>query len=192
MYQKLVTVHGFNVSDGGAATIDSLKPHLKDGYEVGDFNYGWTGLLGALYGNQRRAVQLSKRFGDCIPLAHSNGAAIVHRAAMLGAFEQGVILLNPALDRNIVWPAHVKKVYVYYSSGDVPTKLARYIPFVKWGASGFAGALTNDPRVVNVKTDASGWPAGARSHSHSGMFSTPMSQAFWAKHIESKLRRMAG
>ena len=37
-------IHGFNVRDGGAATIDTLRTYL--GGHVVDLNYGWTGRVG--------------------------------------------------------------------------------------------------------------------------------------------------
>ncbi|HWP84674.1 MAG TPA: alpha/beta hydrolase [Terriglobia bacterium] len=145
--EKLVIlVHGsFNRS--GEGSIDRLAPYFEAaGYRVvRDFDYGWTGTLTALLLNSR-AAHLLKALVNSHPAqyvvvaAHSNGCAIAHKAAWMGAAVRQLILIHPALDRGAEFPSHVHFVHVWHSAKDWPTRMARYIPFHSWGDMGRVGS----------------------------------------------------
>ena len=138
-------VHGYNVSDGGAGTIDHLKPLLEArGYEVDaeEADYGFTTLLSVLFGNKRRARKMLNNFteGEVI-VAHSNGCMITARAIERGMPVKHVIFIHPALDVDWEPPpcSGVERIDVYYSLNDRATRVAGWIPFVRWGAMGTKG-----------------------------------------------------
>jgi hypothetical protein len=118
-----------------------LIPWLKFyGYEVCQFDYGWTGLLGVLLGNKQRARQLASWIepGD-IGIGHSNGCAILHRTGHLGAKWRRLVYINPALNVNAPLAMNVPRCDVYYSPSDRAVLLASLIPGMLWGAMGRYG-----------------------------------------------------
>ena len=145
-------VHGFNVTDGGASTIDRVARYLpRLGYVPRRHAYGWRGLLGTLLGNPAVARSIASQVtpGD-IGIGHSNGCAILSRVAELGAPLAGLVFINPALDNCWVAPAHVKWVRVFHSGQDAAVSVAKLIPFVRWGDMGAAGYVGQDPRYINI------------------------------------------
>lgn len=131
-------LHGFNVSDGGKASIDRLIPHLRDkGFIIREHDYGWRGLLGVLFFNQSIAEELAEHIkeGD-ICIGHSNGCAIIYRTSLITPIT-GVVFINPALDVDLA--ANADWVHVYHNEDDLPVKIASKIWFVKWGQQGRIG-----------------------------------------------------
>lgn len=146
-------VHGFNVRDDGARTIDKLAPYVEtQGWNVKQFDYGWTGLFLTLVGNASRARTLAhlSQEGDSA-IGHSNGCAIIHRATYDGAKFKRIVYINPALDVDARPAPGVQYCLVLHSPDDVAVWAARLLPFVLWGAMGRDGYKgTPDNRVVNV------------------------------------------
>lgn len=143
-------VHGFNVSDSGANTTDRLVPFFSAaGYNVHEHDYGWFGLLQVRFLNGRVAKRVAKsvRPGD-IGVGHSNGCAILARAAALVPFD-GLVLVNPALDKDTEFPASLRWIHVYHSNGDAAVSLARFLPMHQWGDMGRVGYCGDDGRVLN-------------------------------------------
>lgn len=153
---RVILVHGFNVSDGGARTIDLMIPHLEAaGHEVVQFDYGWRGLLGVRFmsKNDARALMRLYRDGDVV-IGHSNGGHIIAIAIELGMPVEHVIMIHPALDTDWAPPeGHpVKEVYVYYSSRDKATWWSQFSPW-KWGGMGTYGPTSDDSRMIGLLED---------------------------------------
>lgn len=152
---RIVLVHGFNVRDP-AKTIGKLAAlYVAEGVpadHVKLFRYGWLGLLGVKFGNDNLAealrcllLEVADRGEPVIVVAHSNGAALVHRAAWLmdewgdphGVIERAVYL-SPALDRDAQPSPAVKAYDVFYTANDWAVRFSRLWPS-EWGDMGARG-----------------------------------------------------
>lgn len=161
-------LHGFNVRDGGADTVEKLRPYLKadpDSGIVKSWKYGWFGLVSVLFKNATVAKKLKQSHSQifaskpCNAVGHSNGCAILLRAAQQGMEFDTMLLINPALNVNTVFPANIKQIIVVHTENDVPTRVARWfdrIPFIgllvpnAWGAMGAYGYEGPDLRVMSL------------------------------------------
>ena len=177
MYITKVTylIHGFNVHDCGADTVAKLRPYLTDtsgdpqgcaDVQVVNWAYGWIGLLGVLFKNKKIAKRFAHRsmvqHSIKLPVyavGHSNGAAILVEAARQGVHFEHLLLINPALKVDTIFPASIEKVTVIHTAHDIPTRaasIADRIPFLQllipnaWGAMGAKGARLGDKRVTNI------------------------------------------
>ena len=145
----IVLVHGFNVSDGGKASIDRLKPYLYD-HNVIEFDYGWLGFFGVRFNKKKRAMKLVRMTPDgAVGIGHSNGCLELIRACKLGAKYKRLIFVNPALDNDIEIPEQLERVDVYYHPDDTVVTLSKFRPFLYWGDMGRVGYQGCDDRVVN-------------------------------------------
>lgn len=148
-------IHGA-FDPNGVRFIDWLAPFFKDEGWATDttFDYGWTGIFSALLFNDRWARLLAGRVrpGD-IGVGHSNGCAVLARAAEMGAPFDELIFLHPALDRRADIAPHVRRITVLHAPHEIPTLLARFIPFHPWGDMGRVGYRGKDPRFVNINTE---------------------------------------
>lgn len=165
---KTYLLHGFNVTDGGADTVERLRPFLRENPNstlVKSWKYGWFGLLSVLFKNKLVAKKLKAAHeqvfpaGLCYAVGHSNGCAILLLAAQLGMSFKTLLLINPALNVDTVFPPNIEQVIVVHTEDDVPTRVARWfdrIPFIglvipnAWGAMGAYGYEGSDPRVMNI------------------------------------------
>lgn len=166
---KIITVHGFNVWDGGAGTIGQIEPYLTILHEVCDFDYGWIGLLGVKLFGKKIARRLAKQTPDgAIGVGHSNGCMELIRACEYGAKFKVLVFINPALDNDIEIPDCVEKVYVYYNQFDTTVTMAKYYPFSYWGDMGRVGYKGDSDKVECFET----WDL-FRVRAHSGIFKRP-------------------
>lgn len=146
---RIFLVHGFNVKDAGRGTVERLKPYLgnQELVPIG-FSYGWLGLMGVYFLNPKSIRQLvaQARKGD-VAVAHSNGCVVAHKAALLGAPFQSMVLINPAL-RSDARIADNVKTLVLHNDGDHAVKfgalLRRLLPWAPlgdpdWGDMGAKG-----------------------------------------------------
>lgn len=164
-------VHGVNVTDGGAGSIDRLGPYLKAaGWRVGQFDYGWR-IVTHAWGNPEFARRLASMAGpDDIIVGHSNGCVIGDRASWLPWFlPERMFYINPALDVHRAPGPGVKSLTVFHSWDDVATLLARFVPGSRWGSMGRDGYRGKDPRITNVELHEL-LHAGAADVGHSGAF----------------------
>ena len=197
-----IGLHGFNVSDGGAGTVDRFLSYFPNRL---DANYGHIGLYGVLSGNDNRALMLQALcdMSDCqstafssqgkrqliMGVGHSNACALFIRAAQAGAKLDCLVLINPALDPYVDIPDTVAKVIVIHTNNDKVVLLAEALrrlisPFNKeflWGKMGNTGYLGNDKRVTNI--DLSGEALG-----HSDFFSQPALMQSALKRINTLLQ----
>jgi hypothetical protein len=165
-------LHGFNVRDGGAGSIDKLAPLLvAEGFEPMEFDYGWLGPLGvkALDGRLGRLLAKLVKPGDVV-VAHSNGCCIAQLAAEQGAPFAVMAFISPALDRDSPVPANVGERHVWFSHSDEWVGKARWLPFVKWGDMGRVGHRPDSPRNFNFDGEEI---FGTRIK-HSGWFQEPI------------------
>jgi pimeloyl-ACP methyl ester carboxylesterase len=153
MFRRTVhLVHGYNVTDGGKGTTGTLKPHFNaEGFETLEHSYGWIGLIEAYLRNESIAADIAETVhtGD-IGVGHSNGCALLLHAATKGAPLDGLVLINPALDRDTVFPSQLRWIHVYYNAGDMAVRLAQLIPNwlnKRWGDMGAKGYVGKDRRV---------------------------------------------
>ena len=164
-------VHGFNVMDKGAGSVKKLMPFLKRGTagKVINYPYGWFGLISVLFRNKTVARNLAEKIhaenrrahykNENFIVGHSNGCAIIVEAMKLNVHFKNVILINPALKVDTVFPSKADHITVIYTSKDLPTKTARFLDKVPlfsliipnaWGAMGAKGFRGNDDRVQNI------------------------------------------
>lgn len=160
--------HGFNILDGGQATLDQLATYLGEWDRV-DVDYGWAGLAGVSMCNTKMARVLAATIRpQSIFVGHSNGCAIQAQAIQYGAKIRGVIWIAPSIPANWVPPPYVQFMHVYYNRHDIPIALGtilgtamrlinRLHPFVQdrdkivyWGNMGRHGA-THAPQAVNKR-----------------------------------------
>lgn len=150
---KLVLVHGFNVSDGGKSTVDTLKPFLKNDHEILEADYGWIGLLGVKFLGKRIARLIAGMTPHgAVGIGHSNGCMELIRACEYGAPFSHLIFINPALDNDIKIPLQVDRVDVLHNIYDSTVTLSKWYPFSYWGDMGRVGYKGHDKRVHNHET----------------------------------------
>lgn len=183
MNELVYLIHGFNVSDGGASTTDSIRPYLEaEGITVRELDYGHFFRVKVRLCNEGLAkmiANLVKPGSSCI--AHSNGGALAYLACEFGAPFKNVILVNPALDSDKAIAKQVENVQVWYSPNDKWTKLAKYVPFSPWGSqghTGYTGPL--DSRYEQFNEDLL---LGRSKDEHSGIWHTNANRHFFTQKV---------
>ena len=178
-------VHGFNVSDGGEKTTDTLRPYAEQaGYRVVEFDYRHAGLLSVRLCDKKLAMAFSNLAEPgSIAIGHSNGCAIVHLAAQYGAQFDQVVYINPALNRDAELAPQVRAAHVWHSPSDKPVRLARWLPNHVWGKMGATGYTGEDERYINYNKEHD---YGMISRTHSDVFS-PEILAFYGPRIFAAL-----
>jgi hypothetical protein len=171
-----IFVHGFNVHDGGKSTIDTLKPYFKTD-NVLEADYGWIGLLGVkVFGRKIAKVIAGMTPQGAIGIGHSNGCMELIRACEYGAPFKQLILINPALDRDIKIPLQVQRVDVLHNMTDHVVTVSRLYPVRYWGDLGRVGYHGKDKRVFNHET----WRL-FKVKGHSAVFTKPKRLADFIK-----------
>lgn len=171
-----ILIHGFNVWDGGRATVGKLRPFFGTlGVPYVMVSYGWLGLIRTRLKNKRiarrvaQAAKAAKAGGSrVIVVGHSNGCAIAHLAARLyGAPIDVAVYINPALEPTTPRPNTIRKLQVWHSPSDRPVRWARFLlpsSARPWGAMGAVGSTIEDPSVVNINKQV-GYRVSSRAHS---------------------------
>lgn len=174
---RIWLVHGFNVRDGGQSTILKIGPFVEDQeMHWKKFDYGWMFLLGVAIGSRLLARVMSGivEHGD-LAIGHSNGCALLHRAAWRGAPFRAMAYINPVLDRDIELAPQIEHCDVWHSPSDAPVKWARFIPFSPWGDMGAKGYTGTDKRYRNFNKQAD---FTLSSKTHSDVFREGMMHCF--------------
>ena len=174
----VILIHGYNVWDGGRATVGRLAPFFNArGIAHFAVNYGHFGLLETRFKNIRVAkrVALACRAAvdqTVIVVGHSNGCAIAHLAASeFGAPIDKAVYINPALEKDMPLPESVRALDVWHSPSDAPVKISKWLlparmrPWGEMGATGYQGV--EDCRIVNYNKETD-YPV--RSDEHSDVF----------------------
>ncbi len=169
MPQQLHLVHGIRAKDKGAQSMGRLGRILSRTLpKVFSVSYGYV-LIPI---TNKKAVQAiinsiqenKDKKDEVVIVAYSNGCWAAIQVAEMGYRIDHLVLISPALHRSHAIPEQVKRVDVYYSSGDSIVELGGlYRRFVNlmpwnwkvfgdphdWGAMGRTGYQGNDPRVHN-------------------------------------------
>lgn len=171
-----ILVHGFNVWDGGKATVGKLRPFFAQ-YKIPYLmlNYGWFGIGRTYLKNRdiaRRLAQavdsakLRELKGPLILVGHSNGCAIIYDACKyFGAEVDKAVFINPALDKDVAVPTEMKRLDVWFSPSDKPVKWSKYLPFHPWGEMGCVGYEGFDIDKVRCFDKQSSYPISSSTHS---------------------------
>lgn len=164
----IALLHGFNVRDGGDATVERWAAPLEAaGHLVlrDALDYGWVGLLGARLSDEavaRRVAELARQRPGLVLVAHSHGGNIAHQAVRdHGAAFDLLVLVNPALRRDAEFGPGAKRVLCFYAPSDRALQgalLLRWLPWNwfsphPWGAAGKFGLLHTSESRVNVNLD---------------------------------------
>jgi len=158
----IVLVHGFNVKDDGDSTINRLEQYV-DKRNVLQGDYGYFGLWGVRFFNKSIAKTIAGMTPPhSIGVGHSNGCAILTRAAEYGAKFDRLILINPALEKDRQFAPHLKRIDIFHNLSDTTVSVSKWLPFHVWGEMGRTGYQGNDQRVFNHET---GELFGATGHS---------------------------
>lgn len=168
-----ILVHGFNVRDGGRATIGQLETFFSaKGIPCIVFNYHWLGVFGTYAKNGKIARRISKAAESAakaghrvVAVGHSNGCAILHRATIeQQARIEHLIYINPALDKNRAPGGEVNRLDVWHSPSDKPVKIAKWLPKHPWGEMGATGYDGDDERIFNHNKEKD-YPVSSKEHS---------------------------
>jgi hypothetical protein len=162
-------LHGIFCLDNGSGTVCQVAPSIAPYTSIFNHTYGYLGPLGAVWKNKGIAKKLKnivniEAIRGCetfenFAIGHSNGCAIIVNALRQGAKFTRIILVNPALKVDTVFPPGDYEVLVISTENDRATKAARFFDgmpvlgwFVPdaWGAMGTYGYKGNDPRIRNL------------------------------------------
>lgn len=114
-------VHGFNVSDGGRASMGPVaRPCLEAGWRPRYFAWGWSGLLTLRMKTRTAAEELAGRLAPGqLVVTHSHGWNVAVRASRLRPeCPIQVIGYNPAARRDVDLPASVVRAVVLFAPDD--------------------------------------------------------------------------
>jgi len=144
-------VHGFNVSDGGKDTIDTLIPELKAvGFKVVEHDYGRWFFLRVRLLNKSLAKKIAAQVKDGdIAIGHSNGCAVLYYASKLCKLS-GLVFIQPALDNDKLPDADW--IHIYYNEQDDAVSASRILRWHIWGNMGQVGYTGVAPHVQQFDT----------------------------------------
>ncbi len=175
-----ILIHGFNVWDGGRATVGRLRPFLSaNGIPSLSINYGYVGLIGTRLRNGKIAERVARATRVAVDggfrpvvIGHSNGCAIAHLAMqqVWSECSASVIYINPALTSDAELAPAVSQLAVWHSPSDKPVRWSKWLPTSDarpWGEMGAVGYTGDDTRVTNYNKELMEPP----STGHSDLFS---------------------
>jgi hypothetical protein len=181
-------VHGIHST--GQTPIEALGPYLPFGTHVAYPDYGF------ILGLETRVV--NPIITGClrpyisptdIMICHSNGCAIAYDLMHSGVVMAGAVFINAALEQNIIRPATVPWIDVYFNAGDTITEAARVgailgIDDPVWGEMGHAGYLGTDKGIANIDCGKTAGLPVVDGHSD---FFTPGNLAGWGPFLAQRL-----
>lgn len=193
-------LHGWNVRDGGAGTIDRVKDYAAGrNVVIHDLDYApdfqrnliikgmdlrW--LFGLRKTNARAVADILpqiEQFPGMVLIGHSNGCLVLHELVKAGAPIGAAVCLQPALRRDTEWPEDLP-VLCTYSKRDYIVRYGarwwgRFASVAKpwrdrhgWGAAGYYGF--DDPSKTKWRVDVGPTPAPE----HSDLFKDPAADAW--------------
>ena len=188
---RIVMIHGIQESSS-AENLGKLTPFfIEAGFEVIQPLYGNMGYLTAVtmsrWINPRIADALASFIQpNDILVCHSNGATIAFLISQKIKI-RGTILINPALDEDLV-PTVTCFNHIYYNAGDWVVWLSSFVPFNRWGSMGRYGYRSN-PRSDTLNIDCSVPPLHDLPpiDGHSDLF-VDEKLAPWARYMVSLLK----
>lgn len=156
---KIVLIHGFNVKDNGAGSVDRLKPYLQARFPDADIDtdtadYGWDWLFKVhffyMFGDTIKRIAQALKSADVV-ITHSNGANYCMKALKrISNRHLKVVHLSPALNRGykfrkrVFWSADI-----FHTLKDKIVGVSKFIPFSPWGDMGQVGSSSSMPYVRN-------------------------------------------
>lgn len=154
--KKAHIIHGIHSSEGNKSTPAQMIPDLvAAGYDFEVHDYGYVYALTTRWKNKGRAEKIAEHIkpGDFI-IAHSNGCDITRLMLEMGVAPNGVVLLQPALDVDTVFPEGNYFINVFHNEQDKAVFLAKWFLWFHhpYGAMGRYGYKGNDTRVINIDT----------------------------------------
>lgn len=170
-------VHGFNVSDDGASTLDRIRTFLMErDFTIVEHDSKWKrglfrDLLSVRFGNSKRAERLAQCLQpDDYVFCHSNGSTVAFMACWLLSQinpenRVRLVLFNPALDADSPVPPAVSNVLCFHTSSDKVVWLSKWLQWHRWGEAGRVG-LQGSSKVENVSYES----LGLHGMGHSGIF----------------------
>lgn len=148
---NILLVHGSHIKDCGENTIDRLKPFLQN-YDILEADYGMLSIFGSLLFNDNVAELIRGMTPTgTIGIGHSNGCNILVEACIKGARIKKMILINPALDTQTIFPSQLEEIYVFHNKYDYRGMTAKLFSR-SWGEMCYSGYKGNDKRVKNYET----------------------------------------
>jgi len=157
----IITLHGYNVRDGGVGSVDTFYDCLVDcGHRVktGYADYGWMGILGTRFGGIKRVAKaLAEKLSqdssldeDVCLLCHSNGLAIAQEVIKHTSKVHTIVAFNGALDQDAPFAGTVERVINFYAPADQVLRWGAWLrPGHVWGRAGQAGLTSDDERIEN-------------------------------------------
>lgn len=167
---RVVFLHGIKTPRKNRRLHRLAGAFHREGFCVVIPYYGYipallSGLAGWIDGHLASTLAAFIKEDDIL-VGYSNGAAIAYLISEKIRI-RGVILINPALDPDLVPKAGF--VHVYHNKGDWVTGLAGLLPFHLWGSMGRDGYKGSLPHVTNY--DCGKPPAGLpRLNGHTQIF----------------------
>lgn len=181
-------IHGIRTIP--TSPVDGILPYLKTIAETRFPDYGYELALDVRRINPMIVGALLPYIepGDAI-VGHSNGCAIACDLVQRGAPADQLVFINGAVNNDIGFPASVKRVDVYWNTGDTITEAARVGALLglvdpSWGEMGHTGYRGNDPRVTNFDCGAA--PDMPVVSGHSDFFS-PAKLRHWGPFLAGRL-----
>ena len=156
MMRNLYLLHGIHARANNEHT-GLFKAHFPNAQKR---DYGHIMSFQALWVNRALAESLADEIndrGESIILGHSNGCAIASRVAELSPNVIGLVMINAALDSFWEPPSTLKWMLVYYHPKDIAVKLAKIIPFTRWGDMGAVGAKSISTNTVINNYNLDNW-----------------------------------
>lgn len=188
---RVHVVHGI-MDPVGTAGILALVPYFQAaGFECKVPDYGLITALEAKIVNPLlvRTLRPYMQPGD-IWVGHSNGCAIGYELLITGVEFAGMVLINPALEPNVVFPPGVW-ADIYSNRGDTATVAAQVahefgLTDPVWGEMGHSGYTGSNPLALNVYCDKTqNMPV---VDGHSDIF-TPPNLSKWGPYAISRTTR---
>ena len=142
-------IHGIKTEDAKHSTISFLA-YILPKYKTILLYYGYVPAIAA------PVISLINKYvvWKCckaivkgnILIGHSNGCAVAYGVSKK-LKTKGLVLINPALNRDVLFPPDLEFIHVYWSKKDRITWLSKFVPFSIWGSMGSEGYSGSDPRV---------------------------------------------
>jgi len=197
MKPLVILVHGFNVWDGGRASVGRLRPFFAEyGVPYLMINYGHFGLLDSRFKNDKIAKIIADAITNAdrpvLLVGHSNGCCIIYRAATrYASIIDRAVFINPALRSDInLSNTSIKSTDIWHSPSDKPVRWAEKLPFADarpWGDMGADGADFTNDSITNFNKERN---FAVSSSEHSDVFTSEKLAYFGPLIAAASLRDM--
>jgi hypothetical protein len=181
-------VHGIHTQ--GDSPLEAIGPFLPFGSHIAYPDYGFILGLETRVVNPIIVGALKPYISPTdIMIGHSNGCAIIYDLMHSGVAMGGAVFINAALEQNIIRPATVPWIDVYFNAGDTITEAAKFgallgIDDPVWGAMGHAGYSGTDSEIQDA--DCGKTPGLPIVYGHSDLL-TPGKRGAWFPYIAQRI-----